>query len=134
MGEAGYFIAPARWTPDAENPFSDDGAYGPGWSYLAIIDGDNFRHGQTPDGLFGMRFGREMPDFSARLADFLRYEAEHGRTVIVAAADDRGCAATIALALDETPAGPPVRPSDPRWMVHSTSADAWPAICACGEL
>ena len=40
----------------------------------------------------------------------------------------------IDRALRHTPEGPAVRPSDPRWVVHSTARDAWHNIRRCGEL
>lgn len=124
-------LAPPDWTPDAPNPFTVDGAYGPAWSCFRLTEAEDdwVRNGRQASGLYVAAFGRQVPRLSERLADFLRYEAGHGRTVIVAGLDEDFVAAALALA-----ARPAVRPGDPRWLVHSTSLAAWAAIERGGEL
>jgi len=136
MTELNYRLVPTGWTQECKNPFCGDGSYGPAWSCFEIVDvdGDRFFHGTGPTGLFGLHVERLVADLETRMADFLRYEAAHGRTVIVAAPSDSDKSALIERAQQHTPEGPVVRLSDPRWAVHSTGSDAWRSIRRCGEL
>lgn len=68
------------------------------------------------------------------LADFLRYESEHGRHVILIGPADVDLEGLAQQALAHTPTKLVVRPTDPRWFVHSAPTDAWVRIQECGEL
>lgn len=131
-----YELPPAGWTIDSPNPFSADGAYGPQWSALELMDANDaqFFHGTRDNGLFTFRAGRRCVRLEERLADFLRYEHYWGRRVIATGPADVDIDALLRRVLDEIPSGPVVRALDPRWMSHSTTLPRWQAIRACGEL
>lgn len=125
-------LAPTGWTPADANPWVTGGTYGPTWSCFRLTDADDdqVRNGLQVNGLYVAAFGRRTPHLPDRLGDFLRYEASHGRTVIVAGLPET--AVVAALAADRPPAA--VRSYDARWLVHSTPRAAWELIAQCGEL
>jgi len=125
-----YVIAPSGWTPDDDNPFSADGSYGPADSAIVLRDGDDTRtwYGAGRTGLFALHLWAGLPDVRERVADFVRYENEHGRVSIVALPQDLAGRRFVDEALAQVPAAPRLRESDPRWVVHSTSEDAWRSI------
>jgi hypothetical protein len=133
-----YVLAPDGWTPEDPNPFAADGQYGPGWSSARIVHEDEpgalLANGTSPSGLYGFIAGSTLPDLEQRLADFLAYETAHGRAVIVSCPPGGDAQSFVQEALVATGELPDVRPDDPRWLVHSTRAEAWPAIRECGEL
>lgn len=135
-GRVEYFNAPRGWGRTQPNPFAADGAYGTAWACFEIRDVADDRHyiGREGSGLFCFRAGRNVCHLEARLADFLRYETQHGRHVIVAAPPDIDVDAMATRALRDTPPGSVLRPEDTRWLVHSTPLDRWPAIQASGRL
>lgn len=136
MGEPTYRKAPADWNHKLTNPFTPDGTYGLGWSCFQILDEANDKHyyGRGPNGLFAFCAGRLCPRLQERLADFLRYESEHAREVILAAPAHMELDLFVRQALDDTPVGAVVRPLDPNWVVHSTTLDRWKVIKETGEL
>jgi len=75
--------------------------------------------------LFTFILGADTPDLKCRLADFLRYNERHKRNVIISCPEFIELEKFIAQALAETPDESFVRPSDPRWVVHSTTLAAW---------
>ena len=131
-----YVKAPPGWSYSDENPFTPDGTYGAAWSCFRVIDRDDDQYstGKSGNGPFSARFGRRVDHLEARLADFLRYESAHGRTVILAFPDGVDPDLFVAHALAHTPQADVVRPEDPRVIVHSTTAAAWWCIRADGAL
>jgi hypothetical protein len=122
-----YVKAPHSWSYTHPNPYSEDGRYGHAWSAFCIEDrGDaqvvTGRHG---DGPFCARFGRGVVDLQNRLADFLRYECAHDRTVILSCPEDFDVDRFVSRALSRTPASDVVRQDDPKTIVHSTTRQAW---------
>ena len=119
-----YFIAPAGWDMNAPNPFTPDGRYGATW--VAFVIGDLARasvdydkeYGRLPDGLFRYSLDRTVAELEANLADFIRYGDAHGWNVILAFPSDIDAEAFVRRALEQTPDGPVVRETDPRWLVH----------------
>lgn len=139
MSKPKWVTASAGWNPQSPNPFSPEGAYGPAWSALTLMpDSDERLHYpgrcKTDRGLFHCLIGTQNEQFDAGVADFLRYESAHGRTVIVSSPEDVDIDHLILRALDETPTESVVRAQDPRWVVHSTTRERWPRIQQCGEL
>jgi hypothetical protein len=108
----------------------------PAWSAFCLLDSDDegFITGTGANGLFCARFGRRVEGLSNRLADLLRYERAHGRTVIVPLPADVDAAGYVAHALRCTPAARIVRRADSPVVVHSTTLEAWESIRADGEL
>ncbi|MCE5324162.1 hypothetical protein LLG46_12725 [bacterium] len=130
-----YYIAPPGWTADSPNPFSQDGSY-EGWSCFQIENDldQKFVHGKAKSGLFHMRFGPNVDKIEERLADFLRYEPQHGRQVIMACPDDIDVDALVERVLMQHSEGSYLTPEESRWLVHSTDLQAWESIKKCGEL
>jgi len=133
--EARWFLAPPSWSPDPPNPFSADGSYH-GWSCFRLTgaEDDWVRNGCEPNGLYVASFGARCEHLARRLGDFLRYEGGVGRSVIVSGTAETPAEALVAEALAFPVEPAAIRADDPRWMVHSTSLEAWKAIQACGEL
>lgn len=131
-----YEIAPAGWSCSDPNPFTEDGGYGEGWSAFCVLarEDDQYLTGKSGEGPFSARFGRRVPHLRQRLADFLRYENAHGRTVIVAFPEDVDPHARVAQALAATPPPHVVRPEDPKIIVHATTVGAWQSIRRDGYL
>lgn len=133
MGDApAWFPAPPGWSPDQPNPFTPDGAYGGRWSCFRLTgaDDDWIRNGCEPNGLYVVALGARCEHVARRLGDFLRYERSVGRSVIVDGTDEAFVRQALAAGAKRTA----IRDDDPRWMVHSTSLEAWAAIQDCGEL
>jgi len=132
----GYVVAPSGWDWQQVNPFANDGRYGPDWSFFQILDrgGTNYYNGSNDRGMYALRAERDVAHLNERLADWIRYETRHGRTVIVQMPLDVDAHQHVTQCLHETPAEHVVRAYDPRWVVHSTSLASWERIRACGEL
>lgn len=136
MHTVNYLIAPPGWTHEDPNPFTADGAYGPQWSCFRIReDFDGWATNRRwENGLYAFVVGRGWPrDLAADLADFIRYESLQGRQCIISLSEDMS-GTFVDQALAETAAWSVVRPDDQKWLVHSTTAQGWAAIQACGEL
>ncbi|MCE5216663.1 hypothetical protein LLH03_06480 [bacterium] len=131
-----WLAASAGWTPESSNPFSAAGSFGPTWScfHLCAAEDEMVRNGRSRSGLYTASFGRRTPHLLQRLGDFLRYEAAQGRSVIVACPEGVSAEALVEEALEPEFSPTAVRPTDPRWLVHSTTREAWSQIQACGEL
>ena len=93
-------------------------------------DGDDTRtwYGAGRNGLFAFHIWVGLTDVQERVADFVRYENEHGRVPIVALPERLSGRRFVDEALSQVSAAPLVRDSDPRWVVHSTSEGAWRGI------
>ena len=85
-------------------------------------DGDTLYNGAGPNDLYSLRLQRQCAHMLERLADCLRYDARHGRRVILAAPPDLDLARLVEDALSTAPNPHAVRASDPRWAVHSTTS------------
>lgn len=134
--DALYHKAPPGWDTDQANPFTADGEYGSGWSVFQICDGDDNRrvYRRGSNGLFCFVVGPRVDKLTNRLADFLRYEKAWGRKVILACSENVDLEDIVRRSVKATPAGPIVRLDDPRWVVHSTTLDAWRSIRQSGRL
>jgi len=125
-----YSVAPLHWRPSDPNPFSNDGSYGSDWSCF-YIDGVDRRVnfcGGGRTGPFTFRLGADAPSLATSLADFLRYEHEHDRQVIVCSTEPIDVDDFVRQTLRDTLAATVVRPSDPKWVVHSTTPEGWTGI------
>jgi hypothetical protein len=131
-----YHIAPNDWLPTDINPFSTDGTYGSEWCCFCM-DGNNPTIdfcGAGENSLYTFRLGHESPTLKTRLADFMRYNKAHHRSIILSFPDDIDADAFIAEALHATPEQNVIREEDPKWIVHSTNLEAWESIKADGCL
>ena len=131
-----YFKAPPDWDEKQPNPFTPDGSYGPEWSCFRMLDADDdiILNGTGDNGLYRFLAGRKVENLETKLADFLRYENAHGRKVIVSFPPDIAADELVNRALASVSNTSTIRPDDPRWIVHSTSLEAWERIRTCGEL
>jgi hypothetical protein len=131
-----YKKAPSGWSPLDPNPFTPDGSYASGWSSFCILDRDDdqFMIGKMGTGPFSARFGRQVKQLEIRLIDFLRYENEQGRAVILAFPDDMDVEQYLKAAHSKVPDPAIVRPDDPVIIVHSTTLEAWEKIRTDGQL
>ena len=129
-----YKKAPLGWSYRDPNPFTPDGSYGFSWSSFCILDTDDdqFMTGKAGRGPFSARFGRRVQHLEAHLIDFIRYENEQGRIVILSFPEDIDIDQFVERALSPNPAV--VRPEDPNIIVHSTTVDAWQKIREDGQL
>ena len=131
-----YLIAPRGWSHEDPNPFTPDGRYGAEWSCFCIsgtYERLNFC-GSGKNLLFTFCLGREAEHLRARFADFLRYENEHGRNVILSFPEGMETESFVQEALSETSDENAVRQDDPKWVVHSTNLEAWKGIQRDGAL
>lgn len=131
-----YRKAPPGWCHTDANPFTPDGLYGEAWSSFCLLDRDDdqFTTGKSGAGPFSARFGRRVEHLETRLADFLRYENAHGRTVILSFPPDIEADSYVAQALADAPDPFAVRPEDPEIIIHATTVAAWHNIRADGML
>jgi hypothetical protein len=131
-----YSKAPQGYIASDENPFSNDGRYGPDWTGFIILDreDDYGFMGQSKSGLFHYSFSRSRAHIEQMLADYLRYEAAHDRKTILSFPPDIDVDDFVRMALDSTPDSKVVRDSDPEYVVHSTTAYGAKQIFKDGEL
>ena len=127
-----YVKAPPGWTYTDENPFSEDGKYDFGWSSFCILDEDTdqFYTGKCEAGPFSARFGRNVKNLERKLVDFLRYENDNRRQVILAFPADIDIDEYVNQALKQTPRESVIRPEDPPIIVHATTRESWQSIWA----
>lgn len=97
-------------------------------------DDDIIRNGTGDNGLYCFLAGRRVRDSETRLADFLKYENAHGRKVILSFPPDIAADEFVIHAIENAPNPTAIRSDDPRWLVHSTSLQAWEMIKTDGEL
>jgi hypothetical protein len=97
-------------------------------------DDDTFFNGKLASGLYSARFGRRTAHLRDRVADFIRYERDWGRQVIVAAEYPVDVVAYVGDALHSTPPPGRLRPYDPAIVVHSTTRERWTRIAEAGCL
>lgn len=131
-----YVIPDSSWSPDDDNPFSTDGSYGSQWSCFSLAGGTSatFFTGRSTAGCWLARFGTGVPDVAQRFADFALYENNQGRTVILQLPPGIDPAAFLRDAETTAPEPTELRPSDPAYVVHSTTTEGWRRIQSDGQL
>jgi hypothetical protein len=131
-----YVMAPPGWTSDDTNPFSADGSYGSSWSCFSTLGGSEYRHltCRTRSGCWLFRINVEQVAIKRHLIDFIRYENENRRTVIVEARLGELSARAVADMERLTPLPGIIRESDEPFLVHSTDRAGWGKIRAAEEL
>lgn len=129
-------MSPGRQVDDNVWPPGHEVALGPGWSLVVLLDRDDdqFFNGRGRLGTYSVRFGRRTDQLVSRVADFLRYEHDWGRQVLIAAEYPLNLTEFIANALTETPSPELPRATDPAVVVHSTTADRRPQTEHSGRL
>lgn len=126
------------WTPARKNPFTSNGEYGNEWSAFIYDTTIQQTHNTFPGArVYTLRVPLIADQSFQCLRDFVTYEIEHGRNIIVKAPQPLRNIVKGALQQnlsENTPASAQVRPSDPRWLVHSTPAENWNQIKQMGAL
>ena len=133
-GEIRYQIAPEGYDPDTPFPFQPNGRYPTGAVALTITSAGSVWIGTGKSGLFHYKLPVDTPGLNEAIADFLRYEQVYSRVPILFGLEAIGGRARIANALACTPPANVVRPSDPRYFVHSTSLAAGSQIRRDGAI
>lgn len=127
-----YLKAPSGWGYSDPNPFTSNGEYGSEWSAFCILDEDHSQIfiGKSGKGPFSSRFGRQVPNLTEHLVDFLKYENAHERQVILSFFPKMDVHEYITQALASTPDSNTVRSKDPVILIHATTQAAWESIQA----
>ena len=115
-----YEIAPKEWTPSDKNPFTSDGSYGNRWSCFSTRAEFQFRKGND--------------EFKEHLADFIRYENEYGRTIIIDFEKRNTVEDVVGQHLRKTPVPGARMSTDAKYVVHSTTEESWEKIKSSGTL
>jgi hypothetical protein len=124
------FVAPKGYAPDNENPFTPDGRYGRSWTILKI---DSYFEGVlyqqcTCHGCYEVTISPQYSYFYELIADFIQYESEYNRKILLVAERD------INLEFSTNYKERIIRPSDPRYLIHSTTLARYEKIVADGLL
>ncbi|MDR2686348.1 MAG: hypothetical protein LBB75_01225 [Oscillospiraceae bacterium] len=91
---------------------------------------DGFAMGKGPRGCFAITLNPNAEDFAYCVADFIRYEQAHGRTVRF-----KPRSFDPSDALNSVPeSGSVLRPYDPQFVTHSTTLEAYEKITRDGQL
>lgn len=127
-----YLKAPLGWGYSDPNPFTSNGEYSSEWSAFCILDEDHNQifTGKSSKGSFSSRFGRQVPNLTEHLLDFLKYENDHGRRVILSFPPKMDVDEYVTHALASTPDSNTVRSEDPAILIHATTQAAWESIQA----
>lgn len=133
-GQIFYCQAPVGVGPDDACPFQDDGRFPSGATGLAIVPSGSVWIGTSKAGLFHYKCSVDDPGLAENLADFLRYEQSYGRVPVLFGLDTIGGHACVADALAHTPPPCAIRPTDPKYFVHSTSRTAGDQIRQDGAI
>lgn len=127
-GDVNYVLAPTGWDRTDPNPFTGK-PFDPTWSGIFFLKhSDQFLNRTEPNGLYCASFGRKTASLQIRVTDFLRYERAQGRKTIVGTDADFGIDDFLHQSLANTPEPDILRPTDPRYIVHATSLEAWESI------
>ena len=130
-----WFHEPTAWTPESSLA---QNAYGLSQDWTCIVflarDDETYFNGRLSGGLYAARFGRRTAHLEDRVTDFIRYERDWARQVIVAAEYPMDVPGYVASALRSTPPPEQLRPYDPAIVVHSTTCERWPLIADDGRL
>jgi len=125
-----YVVQP-DWTPEANNPFTIDGSYGVDWSsfvYDTAVDG--YSNVRSNAKVYSLTVNPETDKNNERLFDFVRYETSYNRKVIIRFPNEiRDLVLERLNSMDyEQVDKKAIRSSDSRWLVHSTTKQAWEEI------
>jgi hypothetical protein len=131
-----YLKAPSGWAPEVGNPFSSDGRYGDEWICFRIHPTDDHANccGGGRKSVYTLCLGRKTANLNQRLSDFLRYGNGLGRNVILSFPENMNVDSFVQESLGNAEANDFVRKDDPKWVVHSTSLEAWSNIRKDGML
>ena len=129
MKQYKYLIAPENWTPDDINPFKDNGLYNKDFTCIYFTDDDDstFINGTSKSGLYNVIMHKKVEDLDQKVLDFLHYENQFKRTVILGSNYNLNIKKYIdSIGSAYNPYE--IRTSDPIYLVHSTNLTAWKSI------
>jgi len=129
------FYADELWWPIYKNPFTKDGSYGVKWSAF-IYDNtiNNYSNILENTKVYTLRVSPKTDLKYQRLVDFVNYETENKRDVIICVEENKrdNIKKVISdLSLENTTS---IREKDPKWLVHSTTEELWKSIKKTGAL
>lgn len=133
-GKHMVFMATMDWYPTDDNPFSEDGEYGDAWScfiYDNSIDDYSINYPNTK--VYTLRVSPDADKNYRRLFVFLNYELSYGRNVILKVCDGMDGQKLLEEFYAHRGKEKPVV-ADYKYMVHSTTLDAWKSIQKQGAL
>lgn len=124
------YPAPTGYTLRDPNPYAPDGSYDRTWTILTIDPA--LQHmvlqQRSPHGCYAVSMLPSDPHFDTRFADFIQYETDHGRKILLVSPQP------MCLDFQTHYREAAVRPSDPRLLVHSTTLPTYAKIRADGCL
>lgn len=128
------YFTNTEWTPIDDNPFTSDGSYGEEWSafiYDELINSSytNVYHNAR---VYTLTVKPQSDKDFGRLYDFVIYEISYSRNVILKI--PRSIKQFVLEKLTNKTKNETIRPSDPKWVVHSTTKQLWSEIKTTGAL
>lgn len=115
------YYAKQDWIPTGKNPFSEDGEYSYKWS--AVIFEENTKYYAKIEEnakLFTVIISSKLDVDYERINDFINYESKYNRNVIIKS--DKSIKRKLESNKNK------IRERDPRWLVHSTTEEAYKLI------
>lgn len=124
------FIAPCNYTMNDANPFTRDGSYDRSWTILTI---DNNVKGmllqqRSRHGCYAVSMTPGYAFFNELFADFIQYETDHDRKIILVSESK------LSLNFKTHYKEASIRPSDSRFLIHSTTLSNYEKILLDGLL
>lgn len=113
-----------------DNPFTHDGKYDRSWTILAIdenVQGMLFQQ-RSNHGCYVVSMTPTYAFFKELLADFIQYETDHGRRIILISKDD------MSLEFKTHYKETALCTSDSRFLIHSTTLSSYEKILSDGLL
>ncbi|MCL1965160.1 MAG: hypothetical protein FWF69_08895 [Firmicutes bacterium] len=124
------YIAPPDYNMNDDNPFTHDGKYDRTWTILSIdenVQGMLFQQ-RSEHGCYSVSMTPQYAFFNELFADFIQYETDHSRKIILISKDD------VNLAFKTHYKDSSIRPSDSRFLIHSTTLPTYEKILSDGLL
>jgi hypothetical protein len=124
------YIAPSGYSMNEDNPFSLDGKYDRSWTILTIdsnVQGMLFQQ-RSRHGCYAVSMTPQYAFFNELFADFIQYETDHVRKIILVSKDDMN------LDFKTHYKDSSIRPSDSRFLIHSTTLPTYEKILSDGLL
>ena len=118
------------------NPFDPSGTYDRRWTILQVVPGlgSMLLQSRNSQGMYMLSLNPGEPTFGEMLADTLQYETDHDRKVALFAPQPKEEMDRWVDGITSHYRSPIVRPSDPRFLVHSTPLETYALIQRDGML
>lgn len=130
------YVAKAMPNQVEVNPFDPSGVYDRRWTIVQIVPGleSMLLQSRNSKGMYVLSLNPEEPTFAEMLADTLQYETDHGRKVALFTPQPKEEMDRWVDVITSHYRSPIVRPSDPRYLVHSTPLETYALIQQDGML